>query len=114
MGFLTAADGLGPGEHPAIKAMRRMNVQLGRMAAFMFVREKGFGVWRGVPSLPAAALGSWSRARWYRVYLDSFAVANHDLAQDSRLEKRQNARLGGTGLESTYATPELQVVCRRL
>src|ERR1035437_2562620 len=58
--------------------------------------------------------GVWSRARWYRVYLDSFAVANHDLAQDSRPEKRQNARLGGTGLESTYAIPELQVVCRRL
>ena len=60
------------------------------------------------------SLGDGLRGRWQGVDLDGLAAANHYLAGDSEMEKRQKVRLGGNASCSTLAAPESEVVCSRL
>src|SRR5664279_2649036 len=59
-------------------------------------------------------LEAQSGAGWQGVDFDGLAAANHYLAGDSGMEKRQKVRLGGNASCSTQAAPELEVVCSRL
>jgi hypothetical protein len=71
-------------------------------------------VMEGGGELSWPRLEAGSGGLWKGVDFDGLAAANHYLAGDSGMEKRQKVRLGGNASCSTQAAPGLEVVCSRL